>query len=190
MTKATLSDRTKLAILLHASGVEPNHIPALIVAAANASSQIELKIDVPPLVASLIQRVEIGANGIKLQLRVASENGADAIITNDMPMQIKRRGVEMHLVIGNTKGNPDSVLIKAVARAHIWFEELVTGKISSVADIAKREKLDGSYISRLLNLAFLPPKIVDSILAGNQPADWTVNVLIKNAEQAAVWSDH
>ena len=52
-----------------------------------------------------------------------------------------------------------------------------TGRVTSVADIVKRERLDQGYVSRLLKLAFLPPKIVESIIAGTQPADWTVHKL-------------
>ena len=83
------------------------------------------------------------------------------------------------MVVGECKGKPDPNLLKAVARARLWFEELATGKITSVADIVKREGLDQGYVSRLLKLAFLPSKLVESIVAGTQPAEWTVNSLAR-----------
>ena len=34
--------------------------------------------------------------------------------------------------------NVDPALLKAVARAHRWFDELVTGRVSSMVEIGKR----------------------------------------------------
>jgi len=57
-------------------------------------------------------------------------------------MQIKRRGVELRLVFNRDRGKSrkvDPALLKAVARAHRWFDDLVAGRVSSMAEIGKRE---------------------------------------------------
>ena len=86
------------------------------------------------------------------------------------------------MVVGDYKGKPDPSLLKAVARAHLWFDALTTGKVVSIAQIARRENIDKGYIARLLKLAFLPPEAIESIIAGTQPANWTVNMLVKNVQ--------
>jgi hypothetical protein len=56
-------------------------------------------------------------------------------------MQIKRRGVEMRLVIkgnGSPPQRADLALLKAIARAHQWSEDLLTGRARSIAEIADR----------------------------------------------------
>ncbi len=44
-------------------------------------------------------------------------------------------------------------------------------------DIAKREKLTDSYVSRIVTLGFLAPDIITATLDGNTPADLTANRL-------------
>lgn len=96
----------------------------------------------------------------------------------DFPMQIKRRGIEMRLLIGEPPRAPDQSLIKAVARAHSWFDELTKGTIKSLEELVMREELDRGYVSRLLKLAFLPSYIVESIVAGTQPVEWTLHTTL------------
>ena len=43
---------------------------------------------------------------------------------------------------------------------------------------AKRDKVCVQYVRRILNLSFLSPKIVRSILNGTQPADCTLKKLL------------
>ena len=57
-----------------------------------------------------------------------------------------------------------------VAQAHAWAEELFSGKVSSLAQMAKRNGVSEGYLKKIMPLAFLAPDIVTSILAGNQPA--------------------
>jgi site-specific DNA recombinase len=60
-------------------------------------------------------------------------------ITRAFPMQLKRRGVELRLIVGDhnrSAATVDLPLLKAVARAHRWFDELSSGKASSLAEIA------------------------------------------------------
>ena len=40
---------------------------------------------------------------------------------------------------------------------------------SSLADIARKEKVGTSYVSKVFNLNFLSPKIVKAVLTGTQP---------------------
>ena len=94
----------------------------------------------------------------------------------DVPFAIKRRGVEARIILGNNQSaSPchDDNLIKAVAKAHDWFEQLTSGKANSVQEIASSEGLNRADVSLALPLAFLTPDIVDTIIAGRQPVDLT-----------------
>jgi hypothetical protein len=68
-----------------------------------------------------------------------------------------------------TKAAPDDTLLKALARAHRWRRMLENGKASSINELAEIEKINASYISRILRLTFLAPDIVTAILNGRQP---------------------
>jgi site-specific DNA recombinase len=64
----------------------------------------------------------------------------------------------------------------------------VTGRAKSVNEIAAREGLNPRYVARLLDLAFLPPKLVEAILEGRQPVDMSAEQLSRS-ERGLVWSD-
>lgn len=181
-----LSDRLRLAKILQEMGLGAQHIPGLLAVAENISKQIDQRHQITQLVDTLIQRIELSKDRIRLQLNLATGD-VSAAIKADMPMQIQRRGVELRMIIGNSTGTPDPALIKAVARARAWFEELATGRTASIGEIVKREGLDQGYVSRLLRLAFLPPKVVEAIVAGSQPTDWTMHTLLKKSPHDWVW---
>lgn len=63
----------------------------------------------------------------------------------------------------------DHALIHAVARTSHWRQLLETGQARTPYDLARREKCRVSYVQRHLPLAFLPPLLVESIIAGRQP---------------------
>ncbi len=64
----------------------------------------------------------------------------------------------------------DPVVLRAMARAHLWFYELSMGKAKSMAEIALRENITDNYVSNLIYLAWLAPLIVDQIFDGDPQA--------------------
>ena len=70
--------------------------------------------------------------------------------------------------------------MRSIARGDAWFEDLVAGRTSTVKAIADREGFTDRYVTRLLDLAFLPPALVEDILDGLQPVDMTVEKLGQN----------
>ena len=111
---------------------------------------------------------------------VSLTNTPADIITVEAPIAIKRRGVEAKLILqphGSPSPDPDRRLIRAVARAHVWFTQLAQGEVTSLRDIARRWHLNRGDVSRTLPLAFLAPDIVEAILEGRQPPDVTTERL-------------
>ena len=60
------------------------------------------------------------------------------------------------------------------APARIW-----TVTHASIADIAKYENINPSFVSRILRLAYLSPTIVEAILDGKYPAHLTMKDLME-----------
>jgi hypothetical protein len=87
------------------------------------------------------------------------------VLLRDVPLRIKRRGVEMRLIIEGPPASPttpDPVLLKEIRRAHHCFEALVSGQVGSVAELATLEGISDRYVSSVLPLAFLAPDIVEA----------------------------
>ena len=71
-----------------------------------------------------------------------------------------------------------AVDIRALARTHRWKRMLDAGKRRSIAEIAEVEKIDRSFVSRLLRLTLLAPDIVEAILNGRQGPEVTLAWLL------------
>src|ERR1035437_9499556 len=63
----------------------------------------------------------------------------------------------------------DLPLLKATARAYRWSDDLVSGRVRSIGEIAKREHLTGRHVRRVMQLAFLAPRIVKASADGCPP---------------------
>lgn len=73
----------------------------------------------------------------------------------------------------------DTALIKAVVRAHRWRQMLESSEYTSSAELAKAEKVNDSYLSRILRLTLIAPDIIEAILVGSQPSTLQLDDLLK-----------
>ena len=72
----------------------------------------------------------------------------------------------------------DTTMVKAVARAFRWRRMLETGRHGTIDELAAAEKINSSYVSRLLRLTLLAPDLVEAILDGRQPPEMTLPMLM------------
>ncbi len=112
----------------------------------------------------------------KLDTPQASWRLEGTTIVVDIPMTWKRRGGRKVIIAPDggdawapPKPRHDETLIRALARAHRWKRMLEEGARGSASEIAEAEKIDRSYVNRLLRLTLLAPDIQESILDGRQP---------------------
>ena len=98
-------------------------------------------------------------------------------VTLHVPFRIVKRGgrKEMQLPEGATHPRrTDSTLVKALARAFRWKRMLESGEFATVSELAEREGIAPSYITRVLRLTLLAPDIVEAILDGKQGPEVTL----------------
>jgi hypothetical protein len=62
----------------------------------------------------------------------------------------------------------------ALACGHRWLAMLGSGEAKSMKEIALREGVDDSYVSRMVNLTTLAPDIVAAILDETLPSEVTL----------------
>ena len=92
-------------------------------------------------------------------------------ITIHVPFRVLKRGgrKEMQLPLGAPQSRKtDSTLVKALARAFRWKRMLELGDFATIAELAEREGIAPSYMTRVLRLTLLAPDIVEAILDGKQ----------------------
>jgi hypothetical protein len=98
-------------------------------------------------------------------------------LTLHVPFRIVKRGgrKEMHMPDGATPARrTDSTLVKALARAFRWKRTLESGEFATIAELAEREGIASSYMTRVLRLTLLAPDIVEGILDGTQRPEVTL----------------
>lgn len=108
-------------------------------------------------------------------------------VTVRVPISIRRRGGRKLVLApdgANITAAPvarhiDNAMVKAIARAFRWREMLESGKHATIAEIAAAEKINESYVGRVLRLTLLAPDIVEAILGGRQPARLQLDHLLR-----------
>ena len=92
-------------------------------------------------------------------------------ITVHVPFRLVKRGGRKEIVLpvgAPNQRKTDNTLIKALARAFRWQKMLENGDHTTITELADAEKINHSYLSRVLRLTLLAPDIIESILKGNQ----------------------
>jgi predicted transcriptional regulator len=106
---------------------------------------------------------------------------SDGRLTVTVPIRIKRRGLRKAVTLpdgGSLDSRPwdssPTPLQLALARGHRWLAMLESGEAKSMKEIARREGVDDSYVSRMVNLTTLAPDIVAAILDEALPPEVTL----------------
>lgn len=110
-------------------------------------------------------------------------------ITLHVPFRLVKRGgrKEMQLPPGApSQSKTDNTLIKALARAFRWKRTLESGEFATITELAQREGIAPSYLTRVLRLTLLAPDIVEAILDGRQGPEVSMATLMEALP--SVWS--
>jgi hypothetical protein len=195
-----LRDEAAIANAALAVGLAEHQLPSLFSLAAAWIKRLQSDVEVGVALSALVDRVDLIDTGLRVSLKLPysiteEQQGANATeltITRVFPMQIRRRGFEMRLVIQGSRASAplvDLALMKAIARGRQWADDLLAGRVESVAVIAKRDGVLPNYVRRLTRLAFLAPRIVEAIVAGHQPPELTAKALNERIELPLLWSE-
>ena len=120
---------------IQARGIEANRIVRILEQATGWVQK--LKSTAPgETPAILVDRIDLTASGFKLALRLPIAKKPTDTLNLELfvPLTMQKRGVELRLVIQNepsARSTVDLVLLKTIARAHRWFDQLLSGEASS-----------------------------------------------------------
>ena len=117
----------------------------------------------------------------------------DGSLTVTVPIRIKRRGLRKTVTLPDGGAEPrprdttPTPLQLALARGHRWLAMLESGEVKSMKEIARREGVDDSYVSRMVNLTTLAPDIVAAILDQTLPPEMALFELASGTP--VVWGE-
>ena len=98
-------------------------------------------------------------------------------VTIHLPFRVLKRGGRKQMQLPEGAMQPrrtDNALVKALARAFRWKRTLDSGEFTTIAELAEREGIAPSYMTRVLRLTLLAPDIVEAILEGKHGPDVTL----------------
>jgi hypothetical protein len=96
--------------------------------------------------------------------RAMAALASDGRLSISVPIQIKRRSGRKLVTLPSRTARPwdrePTLLQLALARGHRWLAMLESGVVKSLRELARREGVDSSYVSRMVNVTTLAPDIV------------------------------
>jgi site-specific DNA recombinase len=198
-TQQILVDRAGIAGAIEEHGVNAGRLPSIFRVAEAWVQSLRSESEAASVLTRLIERVGLKENGIQVSIKlpIPSDEGRDAATPKELalarfvPMRMKRRGVEMRLIIdgdATTTARVDRPLLNATARAYRWSNDLLAGRAQSIGEIAKREHMTSRHVRRVMRLAFLAPRIVEAIVEGCQPADLSAIAMTQRIELPPLWT--
>jgi hypothetical protein len=122
-----------------------------------------------------------------------------ATVTISVPLTIRRRNGRPRIVLPETLGESarsrdqaQVTLLRAIARAWHWLRQIETGEVATLSDIAAAEKVTRPFVSRLVKLAYLSPKLLERLISGAPDLEIPVEALAARASRplgkaATVW---
>ena len=143
----------------------------------------------------LIARVDLSETKASLQLdvdKVAALFHLDTVkldlefLRVEEPVTLRKRTNGTKLTWVGYKGEPNHALIRAIVTAQAWVDEIKAG--CSMSDIMQAHQIPEGMIWKRIRLAFLSPKLLQTIVEGTTNRDLSIKMLTKH-DLPVEWSE-
>jgi hypothetical protein len=132
------------------------------------------------LVEKHLIRVTVSSGSLDIAYRPSADGSEHRTILTWSPRRIIRRReviTPAPALTGDTspaalypiRAEARARLLEGVAKGRSWLEDLVTGRITAIEDIAAKEGVTERSIRMTMNLAFLNPVLVKAAVDGTLP---------------------
>ncbi len=121
-----LADRGALAQASEESGIDANRLPSVLKSAQGSIERLRAGSEAATVLAELTERVDLSRDGIRVSLKLPVSDGEERdrmrsshiAFAKFVPMQMKKRGVELRMVLegASAPSRIDLPLLRAVAR--------------------------------------------------------------------------
>jgi len=71
----------------------------------------------------------------------------------------------------------DPHVLRAIGRAWGWRRRLERGEVSTLAEVAKSEKLSEQFVGRIMRLAYLAPELTEQLVLYRKALPISINAL-------------
>jgi site-specific DNA recombinase len=131
------------------------------------------------LIRNHVVRVEVQADQLAVELKADPPNAMDhdrlvlRVPWKKTPMK-RRRDITVPASVSPHDRRPiraetRATLVASIARGRRWLDEIVAGTVTSVEQIAARDKCSIRQVNMTISLAFLAPELVKAAVEGRLP---------------------
>jgi site-specific DNA recombinase len=197
-----LRDKAQISRLLRETRCRTAEIGSGLGIASKFADSLTSAVPMAQNVADLLARVTVSPTSLNIFIKrdrlltlltdtfvePSQDNGQDTIISLEANVPAAPGGGSGKLVFEDQDAKiPDAVVVKAVARASVWFEQLTAGKPQSMAEIATGENITDNYVSNLIHLAWLSPDLVGRVLEGDSEATALARTAMLTRKSNVLW---
>jgi hypothetical protein len=197
-----LADKTQISRLLRETRCRPVEIGSGLAIASELAVSLTSDSPMAQNVADLLERVSVSHASLQIAIKrdrllamltgtlaePSKDKDQNSIIALEAIFPAASGGGCGKLVFEDQSAKtPDAVVVKAIARASVWFEQLTTGKSQSMAQIAIGENITDNYVSNLIHLAWLSPDLVGRVLEGDPEATALARTAMLTRKSHALW---
>jgi site-specific DNA recombinase len=155
-------------------------VPAVVRRVVIKGAELEIQVS-----QNALRRLIIGPASI------ADDNSDNDIFVLSVEVQFLKYRGKVRLVLPpdspHAKKAEIPSLIGAIAKAHLWVDQIVKGEALNQRAIAASIGVNERYVSRILPLAFLAPAITEMILEGRQPDGLSISDCVN---LPMLWNEH
>jgi hypothetical protein len=145
-----LTDKAQISTLLREKRCRPAEIGSGLGIASKLADSLTFAAPIAQNVAELLARVTVSPTSLNISIKrdrllamltdtfvePSQDNGQGNIIPLEATVPAAPGGGSGKFVFEENGKTPDAVVVKAIARASVWFEQLTAGKSRSMAQIA------------------------------------------------------
>jgi site-specific DNA recombinase len=158
-------------------------VEALVASAVRGHIEDSTERDDRDLIRDHVVRVEIQARQLAVELKTeAPGDPANALDRDRLVLRLPWKKMPMKRqreIMAPASGSPQdrrpiraetrATLVASIARGRRWLDEIVAGTVTSVDQIAAREKCTIRQVNMTISLAFLAPELVKGAVEGRLP---------------------
>jgi DNA invertase Pin-like site-specific DNA recombinase len=142
---------------------------------------------------AILERVVIHQDEVEISIRkdalihqLAGKTAAQSAAGREMialrcPFRHATKGKAVRLIVGDQQAPLAAstlAILKAIARARKWRDQIIAGEATGIRDLARIHKLNHSYVKRIYSFASFSPASIEAILNGEVPPDLSLDSLV------------
>ena len=126
----------------------------------------------------VVSAVYLDEANLSIHVRASGTHGLLAA-DKEITVRARLKGARHYLSVGaeGVRRKPHAGMIRLLGNASRWLDDVVSGRVSSLSAISRREGLSLSRVSNIMELAFLAPDLKTAIINGEHPVGLTSSVL-------------